>query len=132
MMPDINVSFWLPIILAIIASVPGILAYARERNQIQIEKETTALDGWRTLLDPLRERVATLEVTVSEQDVTITNQAKRIRDLEKYVKVLEDQADTASRLVTAYGKQLLDLGYTPNAHYIEQLKLRETHDPENS
>lgn len=122
-MAEINISFWLPIILAVIASIPGIMAYAKERSAIQIERETSALDGWRTLLDPLRDRVATLEVTVSEQDVTITNQAKRIRDLEKYVKVLEDQADTASRLVTAYGKQLLDLGHTPNAHYIEQLRI---------
>lgn len=120
----------LPIILAVIAAIPGVAAYANERRRIRKEREDTALDAWQELLDPLRERNATLQSYIREMDPMLDSQRDRIKALEDHNTVLVRQLDSAQRLVTAYLAQLVDAGIAPNALYIEQT--RGDNDPTHS
>jgi hypothetical protein len=121
-MDEYTTLFWLPIILAIIAALPGIFAYSTARQKVKDERDATALAAWQELLDPLRSQVARQHEAEKLYNETISKQAKRIHDLENYVNVLERDKEASSRLVTAYLAQLLDNGIAPNATYVEQTR----------
>lgn len=121
-MNEYTTLFWLPIILAIIAALPGIFAYSTARQKVKDERDATALAAWQELLDPLRSQVARQHEAEKLYNETISKQAKRIHDLENYVNVLERDKEASSRLVTAYLAQLLDNDIEPNPVYMEQTK----------
>ena len=121
-MNEYTTLFWLPIILAIIAALPGIFAYSTARQKVKDERDATALAAWQELLDPLRSQVARQHEAEKLYNETISKQAKRIHDLENYVNVLERDKEASSRLVTAYLAQLLDNNIAPNATYVEQTR----------
>lgn len=121
-MNEYTTLFWLPIILAIIAALPGIFAYSTARQKVKDERDATALAAWQELLDPLRSQVARQHEAEKLYNETISKQAKRIHDLENYVNVLERDKEASSRLVTAYLAQLLDNDIAPNATYVEQTR----------
>lgn len=95
-----------PVVLAIIAAVPGILAYANNRRQIRQEADENAVDAWRSMLDPMRQRLEELEGEQVRQRDLIASQQRQIQ-------VLEDDNERLRSGVQLLVNQLVANGHHP-------------------
>lgn len=111
-------SIILPLAVAVIAAVPGVLAYANAKNMVRKEEQETAMDAWQALLEPLRTELKELKATKTEQGRLIAELRQQVDALTIANRRLQIKVDEYSRRMTAYYRQLVDAGATPNADYI--------------
>lgn len=113
----------LPVAVAIVASVPGVLAYANARMAIRREQEDSAQHAWQALLLPLRERNAELEQLRIEMEAAVHDLRLQIGNLTLAQHRLQAEAAGLERRMMAYYRQLVDAHLTPDPNYQSDLEL---------
>jgi peptidoglycan hydrolase CwlO-like protein len=90
----VDVSIWVPIIVAIIASAPGLLAYASARRRNQGDEQTkstqSSIEGFSKLVTHLQKQVDTDREQYEERvEVLETGCQKKIAELQAQVTALQ-------------------------------------------
>jgi hypothetical protein len=70
------------ILIALIALVPSVLLYAREKRKNIAEGDSFVVDAAKALVEPLRQRIAELELLVEKQTRQLAEQEKRLVEVE--------------------------------------------------
>ena len=117
----------LPLLLAVIAAIPGILALLRGRNKEKADVATAITRAAGELLDEYRTKIDEIEATVTEQAEKIRSQDRKIAQqsgelaFQKFelegqavrIKDLEDERDEIMEGVSALCTQIRNLGHEP-------------------
>ena len=111
-------SIVVPVVVAIVASIPGVLAYASKRDVIRREQEDSALDAWQALLTPQRERVAELERLSHEQAGMIHDLSAQVATLQAENRRMSGEIALLQHKMMAYYRQLIDAQMTPDPNYV--------------
>lgn len=106
-----------PLMVAVVASLPGVLAYANARSQIRVEQEESALAAWQSLLQPLRDEVSELKQVRIEQAARIDNLSTEVEALQIVNRRLRREVETLEGRILAYFRQLVDAHMTPDPNY---------------
>jgi len=93
----------IPVLVAFIAAVPGILAYLATRRNQMIGKEENAVSAWRSFVEPLRTEVAQLRHEVDELQAELERHKQRIQHLEQENGVLRSGAELLLHQVRSNG-----------------------------
>ena len=96
----------IPVTIALLAAIPGSLAYFNNRKKQQLEATTEVVNIAMSFIDPLKNRIDDLE---SEN----TKQNEHIDLLENRVNVLESENATLLDGATRLNRQVQSLGGNP-------------------
>lgn len=109
-----------PVLVALVASLPGVLAYAyvNRRDTIRRENDDSALDAWQALLAPQRERVAELERLSVEQTDFIRDLSSQVATLQADNRRMSGEIALLQHKMMAYYRQLIDAQMKPDPNYV--------------
>ena len=78
-----EISQIVPIIIAIIAAIPGVFALVSESRKTRIDAVRVAQDAAIEIINPLREEIKALRARVSELESLVKAKDERISELER-------------------------------------------------
>jgi uncharacterized protein (DUF3084 family) len=84
-----------PIVIAVIAAVPGIFALVSESRKVKIDAQKVAQDAAVEIINPLREEMKSLRARVSELETLLKAKDARIDELERCL--IQRNRDIADR-----------------------------------
>jgi uncharacterized protein (DUF3084 family) len=85
----------IPIIIAVVAALPGIFALISESRKVKIDAQKVAQEAAIEIINPLREEMKTLRVRVSELETLVIAKDVRITELERCL--VQREHDIADR-----------------------------------
>ena len=117
----------LPLLLAVIAAIPGILALLKGRSKERADAAATITGSALELLEEYKTQVEEIEKTVEQQAEKIRSQDRKIAqqdgelalqkfELEKQaasIELLKEERDEIMKGVTALCTQIRNLGHEP-------------------
>ena len=74
-----------PIVIAVVAAVPGVLALISEGSKIKVDAQKVAQEAAIDIINPLREEMKALRIRVGELETLLKAKDARIDELEKTI-----------------------------------------------
>lgn len=73
----------IPIIIAVIAAIPGVFALISESRKTKIDAQKVAQEAAVEIINPLREEMKTLRIRIGELETLVKAKDERITELER-------------------------------------------------
>jgi uncharacterized coiled-coil DUF342 family protein len=103
----------LPLVLAVIAATPGILALLKGRSKDKADAASTITGAARQLLEEYRAKIDEIESTVAEQETQIRCQQLELNEQLTRIKKLEHERGEIMKGVASLCTQIRNLGHEP-------------------
>jgi hypothetical protein len=103
----------LPILLAVIAAAPGILALLKGRSKDKADAASTITGAAKELIEEYRKKIDEIEEIVAEQSAKMRCQELELREQEMRIKKLEQEREEIMEGVLALCTQIRTLGHDP-------------------
>jgi uncharacterized protein (DUF3084 family) len=89
----------IPIVIAVIAAVPGVFALISESRKVKVDAQKVAQEAAVEIINPLREEMKSLRLRVAELETLVRAKDERITELERcLVQRNHDIADRDMRI----------------------------------
>lgn len=99
--------------IALLAAIPGILAYRNTRMKLITEREDTAVDAWREMMEPMRTRIRETERHIEALEDKARDQAVRIEQQKTLLENMEKQNEQLINGIRLLVAQLRANGHEP-------------------